>query len=203
MGIITGRILVVILVLLSLPVVAAKKTKKQTRHQKKAKATATPTPTPTPTPRLATLLWGEARVGMTVDEVLRAFPGKAEAAAEGGAASEDGTYTGATLREAQVGESSFGVSFAFRSPGKTLERVTLACTECYASDFSKVRRVLIEKYGNPALDEAPSRDRRRTVWIADGLKIQLGWVYSNPLGRAIKVLSVNYVEAEKAESGKE
>ena len=203
MGIITRRALVVILVLLSLPVVAAKKTKKQARHQKKAKATATPTPTPTPTPRLTTLLWGEGRVGMTVDEVLRAFPGKAEAAAEGGAVSEDGTYTGATIKEAQVGESSFGVSFVFKSPEKTLERVTLACTECYASDFSKVKRFLIEKYGNPVLDEAPSRDRRRTVWVVEGLKVQLGWVYSNPLGRAIKVLSVNYVEAEKAEPEKQ
>ena len=220
MRVVTRCVLVCILVALSLPGAAAKKHKKQAR-QKKAKVTATPaattktaktaktaTPTPTPAPapapipRQGTLLWGEARAGMTEDEVLKAFPGKAEVPAKGVTVSEEGTYTGATIKEAQESESSFDVSFVFKSPEKTLERVTLGCTECYASEFSKVKRKLIEKYGNPVADETPSRDRRRTIWIAEGLKIQLGWLYTNLLGREIKVLSINYSEAEKEETGR-
>lgn len=200
------RCLVVgMVVLLAWPGLAAKKSKKKSQQKKaKATATATPTPaatpTPTPTPRQGTRLWDAARAGMTEEELLQDFQGKADPSAKR-AVSEEGTYVGATMREAKIGDSSFGVEFIFRSADRKLERVTLACTECYGGEFGRVRRTLIEAYGPPLLDEAPSVDRRRTVWVADGVRIQLRWVFTDLLGGAIRVLSVHFVEAARPEPG--
>lgn len=198
-----ARVLVVgIVVLLAWPGLAAKK--KKAKQQKKATPTATATATPVPdaTPLPGLLLWEGARVGMTEAEVLEAFRGRAEAPAKK-TVSEEGTYVGATIAEAKLGDSSFVVDFVFRSPEKTLQRVTLACTECYASEYSSVKRALVEAHGAPIFDEATSVDRRRAVWVVDGRKIQLRWVHSELLGRALRVLSVNFVEAERPEDGKQ
>lgn len=117
-------------------------------------------------------LWQESRVGMTIPEVLRAFPGATELSAP--PKNGDGSYDGVQLPPVEIGGCPFEPRFLFQQD--KLSAVRLTCKTESVQNTDRVNKALQEalraKYGQEISREKNSIGTI-SAWYSSGTKIQL------------------------------
>lgn len=122
--------------------------------------------------------WRGARWGMTVDEVLKAFPGEA-VRIDPEMRLADGTVVAAGIDAHQVASRPFRVRFVFQD-GK-LSLVSLRTPpDSYAGHevFAEVEKALAARYGPPmeSASDAELIDLRQTRWSAGTSGVDLKYI---------------------------
>lgn len=132
-------------------------------HLSAAAAPSTPAATPAPAPpataaadRLldATAAWRAARWGMTVDEVLRAFPGQARAL-QPEQRLADGKVIAAGIERLELGGLPYRAHFLFEGGKLALVSLkSLAAKAAQGSDYEAIKARLAAETGQPG-EERP------------------------------------------------
>lgn len=122
--------------------------------------------------------WRAARWGMSVEEVLKAFPGEA-ARIEPALALADGNAVSAGIERHEVGGHAFRVRFVFEG-GKLALVSLLAGHERFVGPeaFEAVGKALAERYGRPgALSKDDAFvDMRQLRWELPGGRVDLKFI---------------------------
>ncbi len=136
-------------------------------------------PSPAASPaRLEAGYWRGARWGMTVDEVLKAFPGEAKRLSPE-LKLADGNVVAAGIDDWAIGTRSFRVRFVFEA-GK-LALVSLRTPENRPAGpeaFAELEKALGEELGPPLSRDADSAlvDMRQTRWSAGHSTVDLKYI---------------------------
>ena len=123
--------------------------------------------------------WRSARWGMTIDEVLKAFPGEAKRL-ETPLRLADGNVVAAGIDRHVLAGTAFRVRFVFDSSGG-LVLVSLRTPE---SDYAKpeaieaVEKALADRLGPPTWSGTSAEfvDMRQTTWKGPSGRVDLKWI---------------------------
>jgi hypothetical protein len=137
---------------------------------------------PSPAPaqlRPATAEWRAARWGMTVDEVLKAFPGEARKL-DAPIALADGNVVAAGIERDELAGVAFRVRFVFHPKGG-LALVSLRTDEkdpATPARYEAVQRALAERLGRPAERDVDGNfiDMRQTTWRTPSGRVDVKFI---------------------------
>jgi hypothetical protein len=150
--------------------------------------------------------WRQARWGMTESQILEAFKGEA-IRLDKGEKYDDNVYASVGINNFYLNGLPFSVRFVMDDYSRVLKRIniTLLDKRVSLSNFDDLKKMLIEKYGQPPLDNERKdslTNDYETTWIFATTIIELKFAELRGLGMDKNLLKLFYRAKDKGDSDK-
>ncbi len=153
--------------------------------------------------------WNKARWGMTENEVLKVFEGKATAVEKPqktlGLSKQWDAYVLVVLDEIEIGKDKYTVNFIFDGNDKKLIKVAVVIKDKSPSElqFSSLEQMLTEKYGSPSFtkdDRTPDKRLSRGVVLEGSDLLERAWNFPSTIIE-LKYLNMKVTNSKRLNVG--